>query len=498
MTKLGYRKELVGLLAVLALMAAFFIGQNTREPALADSGDNIIGFAWSENIGWLSFNCDSQELSTPRCSNSDYGVRFHPFTGLMSGHAWSPFVGWVSFTSGDLVGCPQSPCQATLDVGTGVVSGWAKVLSYNGWLSLSCASTTDNCSSSSYNVTYDDATDEFSGWAWEPDIIGWLSFNCNNPESGDICITSNSYGGPSAYKVSLRPPVGNTPVADFDFCTDGGNTVNFYDMSYDPDGTVTDWWWLFGDTNETFEQHPEHSYTVATDYNVELRVLDNMANQSSVTQTVNPNTAPSCNFSLAAWAGSCAAVSLSWNWAAGADIYNVYRGGLQIASLDAQNPLFCNGVSCAWDDGSVIASTDYSYTVEVVRMDGSSRFNSNGVQSVRTPQCPVTGTNTEQICGQITISWDDGLGPPYRVCRSLQAEAGFEEISSGIDGDPGIGNSNCTPTNPGQRCYQDTEIVTGTDYYYGLHYMETECDEIPLLVIPARSRCFRSPSYIEL
>jgi hypothetical protein len=59
----------------------------------------------------------------------------------MSGYAWSPVVGWISFSVTDLVDCPSAPCEARVADGLSgsfpkEVSGWAKVLSTDTWLSL--------------------------------------------------------------------------------------------------------------------------------------------------------------------------------------------------------------------------------------------------------------------------------------------------------------------------------------------------------------------------
>jgi hypothetical protein len=132
--------------------------------------NNVSGWAWSENIGWISFNSTNCQGSAnclcpslggagcPNpsypCSNSScadlktYGVIIDPSTGDFSGHAWSENIGWISFNSADLAGCPSGTCKARLDTtptgsvcdGTGVICGWARALSYgggwDGWIRL--------------------------------------------------------------------------------------------------------------------------------------------------------------------------------------------------------------------------------------------------------------------------------------------------------------------------------------------------------------------------
>jgi len=110
---------------------------------------NVWGWAWSSNIGWISFscnNCDSDgdgltdRGKYPQCPVgdpiTDYGVDVDPDTGLFSGGAWSENIGWVSFESAHLADCPSAPCEARLDLdGTacgevGQVCGWA---GWGGW-----------------------------------------------------------------------------------------------------------------------------------------------------------------------------------------------------------------------------------------------------------------------------------------------------------------------------------------------------------------------------
>ncbi len=55
----------------------------------------------------------------------------------VSGWAWSENIGWISFNQSDLSDCPRGECRARVDFDSGQISGWARVLSYNGWLSLS-------------------------------------------------------------------------------------------------------------------------------------------------------------------------------------------------------------------------------------------------------------------------------------------------------------------------------------------------------------------------
>jgi len=69
-------------------------------PHLASAGTehNLSGWAWSDNIGWISFN------STNTNDATDYGVNENP-DGTLVGYAWSSNIGWIQF--GGLSGFPN-------------------------------------------------------------------------------------------------------------------------------------------------------------------------------------------------------------------------------------------------------------------------------------------------------------------------------------------------------------------------------------------------------
>ncbi|MBU2565689.1 MAG: right-handed parallel beta-helix repeat-containing protein, partial [Candidatus Thermoplasmatota archaeon] len=73
--------------------------------------------------------------------------------------------------------------------------------------------------------------------------------------------------------------VNQPPVADFTYSpalivSTTGRIINFMDLSYDPDGNITAWFWGFGDNNTSILQNPTHQYLVAGNYTVNLTVTD--------------------------------------------------------------------------------------------------------------------------------------------------------------------------------------------------------------------------------
>lgn len=170
----------------------------------AGTGDNVDGFAWSPNFGWISFNssdCDIDgqgdfgDVGAPAgCPDADvafydYGVSIEMGTGIFSGYAWTSNLGWIYFGPDANLGAPYgnilaadapaAPSQwATYDYNTKMVKGWANVLSLgnDGWILFNGAWTE--------GVGIDIATSEFSGFAWNGNSsgtgIGWISFNCSD------------------------------------------------------------------------------------------------------------------------------------------------------------------------------------------------------------------------------------------------------------------------------------------------------------------------------
>jgi hypothetical protein len=189
--------NIVLVIAVLLFMAVLiygaFFADNVKE-ASAGSAHNVSGYAWSDNIGWISFNCTDEDT----CATSDYGVNIAS-DGDMSGYAWSDNVGWITFykegsmPGSDLSGCPSGTCEAKLSGNN--LQGWARALSYgddwDGWISLS--GTAED--GSPYGVVLNG--DNLEGYAWDASKndpsdddeqaigSGWIQFN---PTYGGVII----------------------------------------------------------------------------------------------------------------------------------------------------------------------------------------------------------------------------------------------------------------------------------------------------------------------
>jgi len=99
------------------------------ESAQSATADNVSGWAWSETIGWISFNCTDRGV----CGTSNYGVNIDG-SGNFSGYAWSENIGWINFApTGPYPTTPNY--SAKYDSETDNITGWAKAEAAdgNGW-----------------------------------------------------------------------------------------------------------------------------------------------------------------------------------------------------------------------------------------------------------------------------------------------------------------------------------------------------------------------------
>lgn len=205
---------------------------NTPEARSATYYD-FHGQAWSDNIGWISFNCLEGGVGAANiCGTSNYKVSTDA-VGTMNGYAWSDNIGWISFNEN--TGCPSAPCRPQLNAGS--ITGWARAISpfvptdpnpdrggWDGWIDLSQVTRTGN---------------DLANAAFGDINVGWMSFNCINgsPTNGNICGTSNykvyvtatTIPDPTlVFTVPSHAFIGDNPTVSWtatniDSCTASGN-----------------------------------------------------------------------------------------------------------------------------------------------------------------------------------------------------------------------------------------------------------------------------------
>lgn len=210
----------------------------------AGTSDNVSGWAWSENIGWISLN------STNTASPINYGVTINAGNGKFSGYAWSETVGWLSFTSSDLAGCPSTPCETRLDFDTNQVVGWARFLAgspaaagWDGWVKLTGAAPGG---AGAYGVIRSGS--QLTGWAWGSDVVGWMKFGGTTfktdlgsqvSEGGTITIEATKpdntrYFGPLI--IDIADSSGATVLTTSDAPTTVGVNPGLYTLAYKSGG----------------------------------------------------------------------------------------------------------------------------------------------------------------------------------------------------------------------------------------------------------------------
>lgn len=262
---------LLVLFLIFAVSLSFYFFQE-KDIALAGTGHNLSGFAWSNNIGWISFNCTNREAGTGKIcfdANSplfnsasnlvDYGVNVNP-GGAMSGYAWSDNIGWISFQ--DLSGCPDGNCYAKFDKTIGQVSGWAKAVAggnagsggWDGWIKLS-GDMIDSGGNDvgDYNISAGPEISgvcDWSGLAWGGDldddgvinyegdeVIGWISLK-------DIAKNGDPYGvkgiGDACAVTSSLPDLVIKPINNIPNITQGNSAIFVGEVKEKNNVSVTD------------------------------------------------------------------------------------------------------------------------------------------------------------------------------------------------------------------------------------------------------------------
>ncbi len=181
---LNFKKFGYSVLAVIAVFAVVLtVNHFSPSKAEASASDNLSGWAWSENIGWLSFNATNE--SAP----NDYGVRVAA-SGAMSGYAWSENIGWIKFDGGSFnksTGAVSGTVKACAGTEGGDCTGGDRTDGWDGTIKL--AGTADD--GSSYGVKATGCN--WGGWAWGSDVVGWIHFSGPGYGvigTGDACTSS--------------------------------------------------------------------------------------------------------------------------------------------------------------------------------------------------------------------------------------------------------------------------------------------------------------------
>jgi len=183
----------------------------TPPPAYAQtSGTALTGWAWSSNIGWVSFNCAN--IATANCGapggTPDFKVSMDAL-GNLSDYAWSNNIGWVQFD--DPGPYPSSGPSHSAKMEMGNLTGWARAISprdlpgsdgWDGWISLSGKTTTGE----DYGVKLGPDGKSLDGFAWGSTVVGWLKFGLNLASNPSDCVDEVCIPGGGGEVLTCTPP----------------------------------------------------------------------------------------------------------------------------------------------------------------------------------------------------------------------------------------------------------------------------------------------------
>ncbi|KKS82844.1 MAG: protein of unknown function with transmembrane region [Candidatus Wolfebacteria bacterium GW2011_GWC1_43_10] len=173
----------------------------------------LVGYAYNDDVEEISLDCATSPAGDI-CVTSDYKVTRATSTGDLAGWAWNDEIGWISFCGGQQTAdCPGTiSYKVNVNLTTGYFSGWA----WNdaiGWISFNCADA-GLCGVADYKV----AVAVASGWRYlGPDGTS-LTFYVPTGSGIPSQITLKYHNNHrySRYKIILSPDSGHTltPTVD--------------------------------------------------------------------------------------------------------------------------------------------------------------------------------------------------------------------------------------------------------------------------------------------
>jgi len=387
---------LIFFVVVLIIATLYFFDNQKIKKVQAGTDENVFGWAWSENIGWISFN-----NNTTGGESVNYGVNIGS-DRIFSGYAWSENIGWISFNQAELSGCPSGACLAKVDLSSHEVSGWARALApvgdpqaggWDGWISLR---------GSNYGVEINNTSHQFEGWAWGGDdsdstaVIGWISFNCNNPETPTACSDSD-YKVETSFGFNQSPAATNLTVSVLDYCTyslpisfswdfsdpDAGDVQEYYQVQIDNNFYFSSIEMDSGKVHSSSESYMASGLSYNTTYYWRLKVWDDKGNNSGWTSgsqfTSPPHAYPSPDFT---WSPSSPSVDEIIQLCA-------VQAGVCGTNQSTCYNLFNNPISCSGET--------FLWTLPV-----EAEFATTSVASTENPQIKFTDSGDHNVTLQIT------------------------------------------------------------------------------------------------
>ncbi len=233
-------------LILLALAAGSF--------CRAAQDDNVRGWAWSENIGWISFNCENTAQGCLE-TNGFFGmnIRFDGYVDVQS-YLWAGNgIGWISFDPAKTGNPPETDNDFTASgflarVRNGKLLGWARALSscqddkwnsaqakcdigqagdkaggWDGWIKFS-GSASD---ASSFGIVLNESEKALKGFAWGGKTLGWIKFDA----SADKKVETD-------FREKTPPSADNLVLKETNYCQ-RRLTIGWQFHAFRPDITET-------------------------------------------------------------------------------------------------------------------------------------------------------------------------------------------------------------------------------------------------------------------
>lgn len=360
---------------VLIITSILFlvIDNSVVEIASADSSDNVSGYAWNDNIGWISFNCTNDDT----CATSNYGVNIAA-NGSMSGYAWNDNIGWIDFS---LVSYNSVSRE---------FSGVAQIISLgsDGYIQMNDTDTGDGID---YGVSLS-ASGEFEGWAWNNgdggNGIGWVSFNCSDTDS----CGSSGYRVQADIAVEAPSNLVATPQSclamRLDWIDNSSNETGFI-VEYSETGNFTGEESTFCSIGSDINYCTSSMPPSTTYY---FRVKATGSSGDSSWSPVSGGAAGSTSFcspdGLVVDSYNCTAVNLSWTQVGdGVDHYDMMR------NKDSEGFVKINTSNIPGDqlyyvDEAIESGASYVYQVVAVDSEGSGSSSDPTEELIPCPNLP--------------------------------------------------------------------------------------------------------------
>ncbi|TEU16732.1 MAG: PKD domain-containing protein, partial [Anaerolineales bacterium] len=282
-----------------------------------------------------------------------------------------------------------------------------------------------------FSYTTSDLTVDFTDQSTDPDgsVVSW-SWDFGDGGSSSDQNPVHTYAAGGTYSVTLTvtddfgatgtasqavsvSPANQSPTANLSYAT-SGLTVDFTDLSTDPDGSVVSWSWDFGDGVISSTQNPAHTYTAGGTYSVTLTVTDDGGATATASQAVTVsagNQSPTAGFGFT-------------------------TNGLTVDFSDQSTDADGSVVSWSWDFGDGVTSPDqspvhtyaaggtYTTTLTVTDDGGATAMTSQAVTVSPANQSPTAGfgyatsgltvdfsdQSTDADGSIVSWSWDFGDG----------------------------------------------------------------------------------------